>query len=108
MMTLIFETTRERAEALAKLHLPEEVPLPSFRTVGRLVAIQSDFFALMGKGAIEHLATNFGLPLRSIVDRPPFGEEPEALPTVSQPRRGRPHGRQRLALLQLPPSEPHD
>ena len=106
MLTLVFETTQERAEALARVHLPEDVPMPQFRVTGRLVAVQSDFFALMGKGAIESLALTFGLPLRAVVDRPVFGEEPSPprrSMTVrqqprSKPRRNSSH-RPRLALL---------
>ncbi|MEM6296588.1 MAG: hypothetical protein AAGA54_35305 [Myxococcota bacterium] len=101
MLTLVFETTRERAEAIARLHLPETIPMPDFRVVGRLVAVQSDFFDLLGEGALQSLATSAGLPLRSIVDRPPFDEEPEALaaPEV-RVTQGRPRQRPRLALMQ--------
>lgn len=95
MMTIVFEASRAQVDRYASEHLVD----PVLRTAGRLTAVQSPSFDDLDELAVREIADAYNLPLRNVVERPPFPR-----PKVSaQPRRAR--GRApRPSVLALPPA----
>lgn len=92
MMTIVFEAPRAHVDRYASEHLVD----PVIRTAGRLTAVQSSSFDDLDELAVREIAEAYNLPLRSVLERPPFPRPKVSTPPVRA--RGRAPRPSRLAL----------